>query len=100
MTKRHSGATKELFIAEGTKLALGVGLSKITPANACRACAVSKGLLFYYFDSLDEYIDAIVLNAIEKSELKVVAEAIVCRHRLASIVPDELKRKAIESFLG
>lgn len=93
-----AGTRRKAIIAAATKLAMKHGYSNITREAVATEAACSPATVSVYFPLFGDVKRQVMREAIEASNLAIIAQGLAVRDRLAMRAPDGLKRKAIESL--
>lgn len=83
----------ETIVAGALKVAEDCGYQHLTRDKIAEAAGVSMGLVTYYF-SMKEIREKIVKWAIQRKNVKVLAQAMLARDPAAKRAPDELQAQA------
>jgi AcrR family transcriptional regulator len=88
--------TKLRILQAAISLAREGGFSKVTRDNVALAAGVATGLLYHYYDSIDDVKSKVLEVAIEAEDAELLKCGIVAAHPTALGAPDELKKRALE----
>lgn len=87
------------LLTHGIELAAKHGHAKVTLTMLAKAANVTHGLITHYFKSADEMRLGIVREAIDREDVRVVAQALLLEDPVNIEISDALKNKAI-AFLS
>lgn len=76
-----------------------VGYQQITRAGLAAAAGVSPALISRDFGTMDELRRVIMKEAIRAGDLKIVAQGLAAKDRVATRAPVEIKKRAAETLL-
>lgn len=93
---------KQAIVSMGVKLAESSGgrLDRVYPRDIAEALEFSRNLVVFYFHTTEQLHRALLGEAIRVGSLPVIAQALINNEKRVHRLPDELKRKAIESILN
>lgn len=74
--------------------AVALGLGKIRREGVAIRAGVSNGLISHHFNTLTQLRRAVIREAIQRKELKIIAEAILDKDPLTHKLDPELKAQA------
>lgn len=76
-----------------------VGYQQITRAGLAAAAGVSPALISRDFGTMDELRRVIMKEAVRAGDLKIVAQGLAAKDRVATRAPVEIKKRAAETLL-
>lgn len=79
-------------------LARTEGLNSLTRKRVAQAAAVSPGLVTFRFLSTSLMRDAVMQAAVDRADLRVLADGIALRHDIALAAPVEMRMAAIAAL--
>jgi len=88
------------ILATAVKLSRRKGYRNITRDGVAEEAGVSQGLVNRYFGSIDGLRDAVMKQAIEDHDVKIVAQGIAHRDKVALRAPAGLREQAVASLTG
>jgi len=82
------------ILSNAIKLAESKGYSQITQAEIAEASGVSRGLVQHYFGTMRRVRRRIMIEAVRRENLKVIAQGLAAGDRIARDAPEDLRQKA------
>lgn len=90
---------KEHILKCALDLAIEIGYDKITREKIAEKAGVSMGLINKYFGTMLKFRRDIVRASIKQEILEIIAQAVINKDRHIAKAPDQLKTKAITTYL-
>ena len=87
------------IIGEARALSLTKGLYQWGMSDLANQCGVSKGTVSYHLSSATQVRKALVLDAIEKRDLSILAQAIISHDPVVASIDPGLRDAAIRSVV-
>ena len=101
MSKRLDPTIREASIlAAAVKLSEKHGYSNITREMVAVAAKCSPALISAYYGSFEPLRSAVLRHAVVTSNLTILAQGLVARHRIALAAPQALKAKAAKLLIA
>lgn len=89
---------KDKILNHAVKIAERKGFDKLTRRAVATSAGVAPGSVSYHFDSMKGLQDAVVEQAITLGNLPIMGQAILAKHKLASMIPPTVKISALNSL--
>ena len=93
--------TKEARVQEllevALKLAVRKGFNKVDRVGVADAAKCSVALVSHHLGNANDLPDLVMAFAIEKRNLRVIAQGLSFRHPLALAAPEDLRKRAADS---
>lgn len=90
---------REEIMAAALALAKKVGFSGVTREGVAKQAGCSPRLMNYYYGSIIQLKRDLMRAAIAAKELKVIAQGLAVKDRVARRAPEELKQQAVAALL-
>lgn len=86
---------KDRILNHAVKLAERKGFENLTRRIVAESAGVCKASVSYHFKSMGGLRDAVVERAIELGNLSIIGQAILARHKLASMILPAVRIEAL-----
>lgn len=87
---------RDRILKAAIRLSRAHGFRGYARSEVISLAGVAAGSVNYHFDSLDGLRDAVIQHAIEKEDLKLIAQGLVDKHPLVQTISEDLKRRAAQ----
>lgn len=92
-------ARKKQLLDIAIELAADVGYQNVSRKMIADRANVVKSLVSAYFGSMPKLRETIMRSAIKNSNLKIIAQGLIAKDKIALTAPKELKLRATVSLL-
>lgn len=91
---------KNEILAAALAEAVSVGLNKMSRSGVATRAGVANSLISYHFNTLGQLRRAVIRAAIQRKELKIIAQALIDGDSNAQNCDPALKAEALASLAG
>lgn len=89
---------REKIIITAIKLAVKNGYGSLTQLETAKVAKVTRSLIPYYFGCLEEFKSHVMIEAVRREILPVIAEGLILKNKHALGAPTHIKKKALDSI--
>ncbi len=89
---------KAEILQHATRLSRAKHYRGVTREAVARSAGISEGIISHHFGTMAKLKDAVVKQAVEVKDLKIIAQAIVEKHRLVARIPRTLRQDALNTL--